>query len=110
MDQGGRMVLASIHPENTFCVHISHGKACHILSRIQEGNTIIGVWAGQGLEELNGVQHLQWETLTWPWVMQLSAYWTWEPHGMSEIRQEPELGPGPEKGQGKKSSRGNWYK
>ena len=107
MDQGGRMMLDSIHLENMFCVHISHGKACHILPRIQEGNTIIGVWAGQGLEELNGMQHLQWETLIWPRVTQLSAYWTREPHGMSEIWQEPELGPGPEKGQDKKSSRGN---
>ena len=43
MDQGGRMMLDSIHLENMFCVHISHGKACHILPRIQEGNTMIGV-------------------------------------------------------------------
>ena len=109
MDQGGRMELASIHPEHTLCVHISHGKACHVLPRIQEGNTIIGVWAGQGLEELNGMQHLQWETLTWPQVTQLSAYWTQEPHGMSEMWREPELGPSPKTGQDKKSSRGNWY-
>lgn len=54
MDNGG-WGLASIHPENTSCVHVSHGKACHILPWVQERSTIIGVWAGQGLEELNGM-------------------------------------------------------
>lgn len=43
VDKGGRRGLASIHPENMFCVHISHGKACHILTGVQERNTIIGV-------------------------------------------------------------------
>lgn len=105
MDKGGRSGLASIHPGNMFCVLISRGKACHILLRVQERNTIIGVWAGQGLEELNGMQHLQWDALTWPRVTQLSAYWTQEPHGMSEIWYDPESGPCPEKGQDKKSFR-----
>lgn len=105
MDKGGRSGLASIHPGNMFCVLISRGKACHILLRVQERNTIIGVWAGQGLEELNGMQHLQWDALTWPQVTQLSAYWTQEPHGMSEIWYDPESGPCPEKGQDKKSFR-----
>lgn len=31
MDKGERRGLVSIHPENMFCVHISHGKACRIL-------------------------------------------------------------------------------
>lgn len=85
MDKGGRRGFTSIHPENMFCVHISRGKACHILPWRQERNMIIGVWAGQGLEELDGTQHLQWDTLTWPRVMWLSAHWTWEPHGAKEI-------------------------
>lgn len=91
-----------------YCVHISHGKACHVLPWAQERRTIIGVWAGQGLEELDGSQNLQWDTLTRPRVTQLSAYWPREPSspGMSEIPQDPESDPRPEKEQDKKSSRG----
>lgn len=32
MGEGGRRGMASIHPENMFCVPLFHGRACRILS------------------------------------------------------------------------------